>query len=84
MDDVAEEPEFCGSGGSVVRWSWTGLSGSCCCVSVPAELDLLMAGGVDNRSDITGMDADLITPPPGPPLLMPPAGTLSDWPGLLL
>lgn len=53
-------------------------------MSVPAELDLLMAGGVDNRSDITGMDADLITPPPGPPLLMTPAGTLSDWPGLLL
>lgn len=42
-------------------------------MSVPAELDLLMIGGVDNRSDTAGMDADLITPP----LLLMPAGTLS-------
>lgn len=50
-------------------------------MSVPAELDLLMIGGVDNRSDTAGMDADLITPPPpAPPLLLMPAGTLSNWP----
>lgn len=47
-------------------------------MSVPAELDLLMIGRVDNRSDTAGMDADLITPPPpAPPLLLMPAGTLS-------
>lgn len=50
-------------------------------MSVPAELDLLMIGRVDNRSDTAGMDADLITPPPpAPPLLLMPAGTLSNWP----
>lgn len=76
MDGVAEEAEFCGPVGSVVGGSWTGLSRRCCCVSVPAELDLLMTGGVDNRSDTAGMDADLITPP----LLLMPAGTLSNWP----
>ena len=39
-----------------------------------------MTGGVDNRSDTAGMDADLITPPPAPPLLLTPSGTLSNWP----
>uniref|UniRef100_A0A671WY85 Phospholipase A2 n=1 Tax=Sparus aurata TaxID=8175 RepID=A0A671WY85_SPAAU len=47
-----------------------------------AELDLLMTGGVDNRSDTAGMDADLITPPPpAPPLLLMPAEEFEEGEG---
>lgn len=52
---------------------------SCHCVC-PAEMDPLMTSRVDNHSDTAGMDGDPITPPPGAPPLLTPAGTLSNWP----